>query len=60
MHMHYAFGPKKLAQKDPMCGFMGADDEICMDTNLCTCPECLDWIRPNHDGLESEPEGQPK
>lgn len=46
MQMHFASTEKKLAAKDPMCGYMADDDEICRDASLCTCPECLDWIRP--------------
>jgi hypothetical protein len=54
MHMHYAPGPKRLELKDPICGYMADDDEmICMVPSLCTCPECLDWIRPDHDSENS-------
>ena len=49
MHMHYAPTGKRLDARDPMCGYVGIGDEICSDANLCTCPECLDWIRPEHD-----------
>jgi len=44
MHMHYAFGPKNLQAKMPICGYMGTDDEICSETTLVTCPECRDWV----------------
>jgi len=51
MLMHYAQTEKGLRQKNPMCGHVGPSDEICMEADLCTCPDCLDWIgRP--DGCE--------
>lgn len=46
MRMHFAPTLKRAVQRDPMCGYVGANDEICTDQALCTCPECLDWIRP--------------
>ena len=49
MHMHYASSKKRLELKAPICGYMGDDDEISIYPSLCTCPECLDWIRPDHD-----------
>jgi hypothetical protein len=49
MFMHYAPTSRRLKIKDPVCGYVALDDEICMDPTLCTCPECLDWIRPDHD-----------
>lgn len=51
MQMHYAPTEKRLNQKDPMCGYVGTNDEICCDADLCTCPECLDWIRPHDSPL---------
>ena len=49
MHMHYAPTLKRALAKDPMCGYVADQDEICTTASLCTCPECLDWIRPDHD-----------
>jgi hypothetical protein len=46
MNMHFAPTEKRLRQREPMCGYVGIDDEICTDPGLCTCPECLDWITP--------------
>lgn len=52
MHMHYAPSLKRAVAKDPMCGYVAPQDEICTDADLCTCPECLDWIRPDHDAAK--------
>jgi hypothetical protein len=49
MHMHYAPTEKHKRQLSPMCGYFGPGDEICCDLDLCTCPECLGWVRPDHD-----------
>lgn len=46
MRMHFAPTEKRQSQLDPMCGYVAPSDEICTDANLCTCPECLDWIKP--------------
>jgi hypothetical protein len=59
MHMHYAPTEKRLRIKDPMCGYVPPGDEICRDPNLCTCPECLDWIKPDHDS-QANPSSEPK
>lgn len=57
MHMHYAPNKKRLELKVPMCGYMAPDDEISIVPRLCTCPECLDWIRPEH-GATAETEAK--
>ena len=57
MHMHYAPTLKRAVAKDPMCGYVPEGDEICTTPDLCTCPECLDWIRPDHDS-QSAKEGK--
>jgi hypothetical protein len=54
MHMHFAINGKKLEARKPMCGYMADIDEICTDARLCTCPECLDWIRPLHDAEDDK------
>lgn len=54
MQMHFAPNLKRAIAKDPMCGYVSPQDEICTDASLCTCPECLDWIRPDHDTQASE------
>lgn len=59
MHMHYASNKKRLEGRIPICGYMAKDDEISIVPRLCTCPECLDWIRPNHDSVADTP-GEPK
>lgn len=46
MHMHFSASPKSVVLPIPICGYVGPDDEVCRDASLCTCPECLDWIRP--------------
>jgi len=46
MFMHYAPTELRRRQRNPMCGYVSTNDEICTDPALCTCPECLDWIRP--------------
>jgi hypothetical protein len=53
-----ASNKKKLEAKIPMCGYMAKDDEISIFPNLCTCPECLDWIRPDHDQSNTASEGK--
>lgn len=52
MHMHYATSERRQKLGIPICGYAAPDDEVCRDPNLCTCPECLDWIRPDHDAKE--------
>lgn len=52
MHMHYASNKKRLEGRLPICGYMAKDDEISIMPGLCTCPECLDWIRPDHDAAK--------
>lgn len=59
MHMHFAPTEKKRLQRVPICGYVGINDEICTDPTLCTCPECLDWIRPDHDSPESNSRAAP-
>lgn len=44
MHMHFAPTERRMRLRDPMCGYVAPNDEICTDPKLCTCPECLDWI----------------
>jgi hypothetical protein len=49
MNMHYAANARHLRALDPICGYLPPDDKICCDARLTTCPECLDWVQPNHD-----------
>ena len=44
MHMHFAPTERRMEQRIPICGYMNAVDEICLDTKLVTCPECRDWV----------------
>jgi hypothetical protein len=53
--MHYAPNKRRLLLSAPICGYMAAGDEICAMPDLVTCPDCLDWIKPNHDGMENSP-----
>jgi len=43
---HFAPTAKKFNQRDVMCGYVGPNDVVSMDSAACTCTECLDWIRP--------------
>jgi hypothetical protein len=58
MHMHFSTNPKSVVLPVPICGYVGPDDDVCRDASLCTCPECLDWIRPDHD-QQAKPAGVP-
>jgi hypothetical protein len=42
--VHFAPSQKAMRQVQPMCGYVGPDDDISMDPRRCTCQECLDWI----------------
>lgn len=62
--VHFAGAPKNFAARMPMCGYCPDEDGITRDPAQCTCLECLDWIRPNHDAIKlrnppDQTDGQP-
>lgn len=42
--VHFAPTLKRLRLLDPMCGYVGPNDDISTDPRQCTCRTCLDWI----------------